>query len=94
MRYRVAFTFSDGTVYAPNYEGDGEGIPTGTWKAPFMGPGDFASDTVRDLLTTHLGETLILDHGDVARLDVSKLLMFNHELRSEIQTRREARGED
>lgn len=93
MRYRVAFTFSDGTVYVPNYEGE-EGAPTGTWEAPFMGPGDFASDTVRGLLTSHMGETLVHEHGNVARLDVSKLLAFGHELRSEIQARREARGED
>ncbi len=92
MRYRVSFTFSDGTGYAPSYEG--ENVPTGSWKAPFAGPGDFASDTVRDLILTHIGETLIHEHGDVARLDVSKLLLFAGDLRSEIQTRREARGED
>jgi len=92
MRYRVTFTFSDGTIYAPTYEG--ETVPTGMWKAPFMGPGDFASDTVRDLLTTHIGETLIHEHGNVARLDVSRMLLFGKELRSEILARREARGED
>jgi len=92
MRYRVTFTFSDGTIYAPNYEG--ENVPTGTWEAPFMGPGDFASDTVRDLLTTHLGETLIHDHGNVARINVSKMLMFGKEIRDDIQARREARGDD
>jgi hypothetical protein len=92
MRYRVAFTFSDGTTYAPSYEG--ENVPTGMWEAPFMGPGDFASDTVLEFLKTPVGETLIHEHGNVARLDVSKLLWLNGDLRSEIQARREARGED
>jgi len=93
MRYRVVFTFSDGTLYVPTYESDADDLPVGRWAAPFGGTGEFADATVRELLATSLGAVLIHDHGDVTALEVSKLVPFNR-LRADIQARREARGED